>query len=158
MTDQTSVQAEIQRLSDLEAIRTLKHQYAYLANIVDGKPGDPKKFAELFAKDATLDLGMGLRTGRAEIEDMMKSATTQWTCAMHYMLNPLITLDGDRAEGTITGLFAFTTEDNPSPIWLSNIYSDTFVRTAEGWKFQSVRIQTAFVDPDFLKIYADLLE
>lgn len=158
MTELEALQAEVQRLSDLEAIRTLRHQYAYLANIVDGKPGDPRQFAELFTDTATFDVGMGLATGRAEIEAMMRSATTQWKSAMHYMINPLVTLNGDRAEGSVTGLFAFTTEQNPSPVWLCNIYSDIYARSNHGWKFESVRIQTVFVDPEFLAIYAALLK
>ncbi len=158
MADIQAIEKQLQQLRDLEEIRSLKNRYAYLANIVDGEPGDPREFAALFTETATLDLGMGLCTGRDEIEAMMKSATTQWKCAMHYMLNPLIEINGDRADGKVTGLFAFTTEDNPSPIWLSNIYTDTFARTDEGWRFQSVTIQSTFVDPEFLVIYADLLE
>ena len=158
MTDLQNMQAQFQRLSDLEEIRTLRHRYAYLANIVDGQPGDPDQFAELFATDGMLDLGMGLATGRVEIVAMMRAATTQWTCAMHYMLNPLVELKGDIAEGKVSGLFAFTTVDNPSPIWLSNIYSDAYLRTKEGWKFQSVKIKTTFVDPKFEAAYADLIE
>lgn len=158
MTDLTNMQAQLQRLTDLEDIRTLRYQYAGLANIVDGIPGDQKQFADLFTETGTMDVGMGLATGRTEIEAMMRSATTQWKSAMHYMINPLITLDGDRAEGAVTGLFAFTTEANPSPVWLSNIYSDKYARSKDGWKFDSVRIQTVFVDPAFLEIYAALLK
>ncbi len=157
MDDLASITAELQRLRDLEDIRALRHTYAYRANIIDGKPGDTKAFAALFADDGTFDVGMGVATGPAEIEEMMKALTTQWQCAMHYMLNPLIQVDGDRGEGTISGLFAFTTEKNPRPIWLSNIYTDTYVRTPAGWRFQSVRVQTTFADPAFLQGYADQL-
>ena len=156
MTEDTA--AQVQLLKDLEDIRTLKHRYTYGANIIDGKPGDLKAFARLFAEDATFDVGMGTATGRAEIEEMMKALTTQWKCAMHYMLNPVIEVDGDTAKGTITGLFAFTSEANPSPVWLSNIYEDTFVRTREGWLFQSISLSTAFADPAFLAGYADHIQ
>ncbi|WP_178114670.1 nuclear transport factor 2 family protein [Pseudomonas saliphila] len=158
MTDLQSMQAQLTRLNDLEEIRTLRHRYAYLANIVDSVPGDAEQFAALFTPTGTLDLGMGLATGHAEIVAMMTSATMQWTCAMHYMLNPVIDLKGDRADGKVSGLFAFTTTDNPSPIWLSNIYSDEYVRTAQGWKFQSVTIKTTFVDPQFLEAYVGMIE
>lgn len=158
MSDLEAMRAELQQLRDREEIRTLRHRYAYLANMIDGEPGDPHEFASLFAENGTLDLGMGLATGREAIVAMMQSATTQWVCAMHYMLNPLIDLKGDEADGKVSGLFAFTTADNPSPIWLSNIYTDAYVRTTEGWKFQSVTIKTTFVDPKFMEIYASLLE
>jgi len=153
-----SIEDKLQRLLDLEEITTLRHRYAYGANIIDGKPGDLKAFAALFAADGTFDVGMGVATGPAEIENMMKALTTQWQCAMHYMLNPIIDIDGDRARGTVSGLFAFTSVENPAPIWLSNIYSDEYVRTPRGWRFQSVTIRNTFADPAFFAGYADQLK
>ena len=153
-----SIEDKLKRLLDIEEIRTLRHRYAYGANIIDGKSGDLKAFAALFAADGTFDVGMGVATGPAEIENMMKALTTQWQCAMHYMLNPIIEVDGDRARGTVSGLFAFTSVENPSPIWLSNIYSDEYVRTPRGWRFQSVTIRNTFADPAFFAGYADQLK
>ena len=153
-----SIEDKLQRLLDIEEITTLRHRYAYGANIIDGKPGDLKAFAALFAADGTFDVGMGVATGPAEIETMMKALTTQWQCAMHYMLNPIIEIDGDRARGTVSGLFAFTSVENPAPIWLSNIYSDEYVRTPRGWRFQSVTIRNTFADPAFFAGYADQLK
>ncbi|MDA0339322.1 MAG: nuclear transport factor 2 family protein [Proteobacteria bacterium] len=158
MSDFASMELKLQRLQDLDDIRTLRHKYSYGANIIDGKSGDLKAFAALFASDGTFDVGMGLAIGPAKIEEMMKGLTTQWKCAMHYMLNQVTDLDGDHAKGNTTGLFAFTSDENPSPIWLSNIYSDTFTRTPDGWKFQSVTLITAFADPAFFESYADKLE
>jgi hypothetical protein len=153
----SSIEEKLQRLLDIEEIRTLRHRYAYGANIIDGKPGDLKAFGALFAEDGTFDVGMGVATGPAEVEAMMRRLTTQWKCAMHYMLNPIIELDGDRARGTVSGLFAFTSEKNPVPIWLSNIYADKYVRTRQGWRFQSVNITMTFADPAFFAGYADEL-
>ncbi len=152
-----SMDAMLRRLRDVEDIKTLRHKYSYGANIIDGQPGDLKAFAALFADDASFDVGMGEAIGPAAIEAMMKELTTQWKCAMHYMLNPVIEVEGDRARGTFTGLFAFTSETNPTPVFLSNIYTDTYVRTRDGWKFQSVRVRMTFADPVFLQGYADHL-
>jgi len=58
---------------------------------------------------------------------------------------------GDR---NFTGLFAFVSAENPRPIWLCNIYSDTYVRTPGGWRFQSVHIKTTFSPPEFEAAYA----
>ncbi|GGC34154.1 hypothetical protein GCM10011371_21890 [Novosphingobium marinum] len=146
------------RAEDIQEIVDLRSRYAYGANILDGKSGDLKEFASLFTEDGTFDVGMGLATGPAEIEAMMTQLTTQWECAMHYMLNPLIEVNGDTATGTFTGLFAFTTKENPKPIFLSNIYSDEYERVDGRWLFKSVRIRTAFADPVFLEGYADHLE
>jgi hypothetical protein len=155
--DYPSLEAKVQRLLDIEEIKTLRSRYAYGANIIGSQPGDLKAFAGLFAQDGTFDVGMGVATGPAEIEAMMRSLTTQWKSAMHYMLNPLIELDGDRATAKFTGLFAFHGSADSSPIWLCNIYDDSYVRTAEGWRFQSVRIETIFADAAFFEGYADQL-
>jgi len=157
MTNTATIEAKLLRLQDIEDIKTLRYKYAYEANIVDGQSGNLKSFAVLFAKDGTFDVGMGIATGPAEIERMMQSLTTQWQCAMHYMLNPIIQVHGDHAEGAFTGLFAFVSDKNPRPIWLCNIYSDTYVRTAEGWRFQSVKIKPTFSPPEFSEVYAEHL-
>lgn len=153
-----TIEEKLQRLQDIEEIKELRYRYAYGANIIDSKSGDLKAFAALFASDGTFDVGMGVATGPTEIEAMMKELTTQWKCAMHYMLNPVIELDGDRGRGTVSGLFAFVSDENPSPVWLSNIYTDTYVRTSAGWRFQSVNVQMTFADPVFLAGYADKLQ
>ncbi len=152
-----SIEAKIQRLQDIEDIKTLRYKYSYGANIIDGKSGDLKAFAALFAEDGRFDVGMGAAVGPAAIEAMMKEITTQWHTAMHYMINPVIELKGDRADGKFTGLFAFTKALQAAPIWISNIYTDSYVRTAQGWRFQSVEIQTTFADPAFFAGYADKL-
>lgn len=149
---------KVQRLSDLEEIRTLRAKYSYVANIVDGVPGGPENFAALFAEDGTVDFGAGVAKGRAAIAQMIRDMSTQWQCAMHYMVNEVIELKGDRADGQVTGIFAFTTTTRTSPIWMSNIYTDEYVRTKQGWLFQSTRVKTAFADPAFFAAYAELME
>lgn len=156
MTDLQEMQAQLQRLNDLEAIRALRHRYAYLANVIDGQLGDAEAFAALFCADGVLDFGMGQARGREEITAMLRAAAVDWQCAMHYMLNPLIELQGDEAEGQVSGLFAFTTQARPQPVWLSNLYEDRYVRVDGGWKFRSVRVRTTFVDPAVVEAYSAL--
>jgi|SRR5690606_20665583 len=153
MTDLQQMQMQLQRLNDLEAIRTLRHSYAYLANVIDGQLGDAESFARLFCADGMLDIGMGQAHGREEIVMMLRAAAVDWQCAMHYMLNPLIYLQGDEAEGQVSGLFAFTTQSRPQPVWLSNLYQDRYVRTDDGWKFHMVSVRTTFVDPAVVEAY-----
>ncbi len=145
-------------LSDIDEIKTLKYKYSYGANILNGKAGDLKAFAALFAEDASFDVGMGVAIGPAAIETMMRELTSQWHCTMHYMLNPVIEVGGDRASAKFTGLFAFIAQQGTAPVWLSNIYTDRFTRTPEGWRFQSVTVEQAFADPVFLAGYADQLQ
>ncbi len=149
------VLADIRMLKDIEEIRRLRAKYAYGANVVEGQCGDLKAFGELFAEDGKWDVGLGIATGPSEVEAVMRQLTARWRTAMHYMINPLIEVKGDHGRGTCTGLFAFTTYDNARPIWLSIIYTDSYVRTPAGWRFQSVAGLNTIADPDYLKIYAD---
>tara|TARA_B110000093_G_scaffold151992_1_gene166740 strand:+ start:2068 stop:2415 length:348 start_codon:yes stop_codon:yes gene_type:complete len=112
----------VQQLSDLHDTKTLKYRYSYSANNVDGNPGDLKAFAALFTDDASFNVGMGEAIGPTQIEAMMQELTTQWHCAMHYMLNPVIEINGDNATANFTGLFAFMANGGEAPVWLSNIY------------------------------------
>ena len=153
MTDVQDMQAQLQRLNDLEAIRTLRHRYAYLANVIDGQLGDADAFAALFSADGTLDFGMGAARGPRQIAAMLRGAAADWQCAMHYMLNPLIDVKGDEATGRVAGLFAFTTRERPAPVWMSNLYEDRYVRVGEEWKFAAVRVTPTFVDPAVVEAY-----
>lgn len=156
MTELQQIQVQLQRLNDLEAIRTLRHRYAYLANVVDGQLEDVEAFAGLFCVDGVLDIGMGRAQGREEMAALLRAAAIDWQCAMHYMLNPLIDLQGDEAEGKVSGLFAFTTQARPQPVWFSNLYKDHYVRTDDGWKFKAVSVTTTFVDPVVVEAYRAL--
>lgn len=156
MTDLQDMQAQLLRLNDLEAIRTLRHRYAYLANVIDGQLGDADAFAALFSVDGTLDFGMGEARGPEQIAAMLRGAAVDWQCAMHYMLNPLIELHGDEATGRVAGLFAFTTLARPEPIWMSNLYEDRYVRVAGEWKFAAVRVIPTFADPAVIEAYQAL--
>lgn len=156
MTDLQDLQAQVQRLNDLEAIRTLRHRYAYLANVIDGQLGDADAFAALFSADGTLDFGMGAARGPEQIATMLRGAAADWQCAMHYMLNPLIELQGDEAAGRVAGLFAFTTRARPEPVWMSNLYEDRYVRVGDEWKFAAVRVLPTFADPAVIEAYQAL--
>ena len=55
MDNRNALDAKVQRLLDLEEIKTLRYRYAYGANIIGDKPGDLKAFANLFAYALPLD-------------------------------------------------------------------------------------------------------
>ncbi|KHK92656.1 nuclear transport factor 2 family protein [Novosphingobium malaysiense] len=150
-----TTEERLRRVEDILAIKDLRARYAHAANMIKGRSGDNKVFASLFAEDGTFDPGMGSATGPAAIEAMMDKLTTQWQSAVHHMLNSVIEVDGDTATGTINGLMVFTKKDDPTPIWLSNIYNDTYVRTAAGWRFKLVTITDIFAQPAFFEAYAE---
>jgi hypothetical protein len=142
----------ISRLCDLEDIRDLRARYGDLADTIDGQAGDPAAFASLFSSDGTIDFGEGSATGRKQIEEMLRGLPMSWQYVKHCIVNHLITLDGDRASGRVSLLVALAMDKSQAPVWVSGLYHDKYVRTPEGWRFQSVRFEMHFADPAFTGI------
>lgn len=151
-----SLEQRLKKLEDIEQIRMLRYWYAHHANIIDG-PGDLDAFSQLFTETGEWDVGLGHCIGPKAIKTAMQGVTTQWINALHLMINPMITVDGDTGTGTWTGLFPFISKANPRPIWGSLNYHDLYVRTDKGWKFQSVKITPIFQPPEFAEIYAGFI-
>lgn len=156
MSQKLTLEARIQQLEDVEEIRNLKYRYAQHANIING-PGDLESFAALFTEDALWDVGLGMFQGPASILKAMSGVTQQWQRAMHFMINPLITVDGDEATGVWSGLFPLVNQENPRPVWHCLIYDERYVRTTSGWKFSSVTVRSVFEPPEFQQIYESFL-
>lgn len=152
--DMTKLEARLRALEDIEEIRTLRYWYGHHSNLVDGRGGDVDAFSALFCDDAEWAIGFGTFRGRAAIKAGLQAAFKQeWLSVLHFMLNPLITVNGDRAHGTWSGLFPFISKRNPRPVWGAVIYHDDYVRTDQGWKFQSIRIDRVFQSPEYHAVY-----
>lgn len=133
----------VERLDDLEAIRTLKALYARRGDAVFRLPGaaSAAALAELFTEDGVLDLGpFGRYAGRAAIlaaaEGVLPKATA-WSA--HSIVNPVIEVNGAEATGSWSFLIyaqPHTPANAPaSPIWGG--YEDRYRKTEEGWKIAS---------------------
>ncbi len=134
----------IQRIEDIEAIRALKARYAAYCDT--GYP--PDDLASLFTEDAIWESDMfGRHEGRSGIRAFFTNAGRDIPFAMHYMTNPIITVDGDRGEGTWHLFQACTFAEGNTPIWGSGKYREQYVRTAEGWKFQHLVLTSCFWTP-----------
>ena len=83
-------------LEDIEAIKQLKARYADACD----RNYDVDTLASLFAEDAIWDGGLfGVHNGREEIRAFFQGVSSDITFAMHYMMNPIIDVDGDEATG-----------------------------------------------------------
>lgn len=137
-------------LSDVEVAaiqqlcETVSIQYA---RALDGK--DPQGVAQAFASDGVWEVLGNKMEGRAAIIAYWQRRLADWTPdhgRVHQISNQVIeVIDRDHARGTSTAVIYFfsTTEGNnqelvPQLIAQNN---DEFVRTAEGWKLKSRRIE-----------------
>jgi hypothetical protein len=143
MTDAHLDHQRIQRLEDLEAIKQLKAEYCRWSDRGYARAGDdPERVAALFTQDGW----WGDSERRPAIRDLFSQFQRRLPFAIHYALNPVIELDGDRAAATWHGLIALVT-DAGDGVWVGGTYHDELVRTDAGWRFRRLEFVQAFRDP-----------
>jgi len=133
------IEQRLQVLEDIESIRKLKA--AYCAACDDDHNGDA--VAALFAPNGTWGaVGAPPETGTDEIAAFMYSVRNRGTMkrSAHQVFNPVIDVDGDAATGAWRFLMMYTAMDEQSFVRIIGTYDDTYVRTATGWKFQSLSV------------------
>lgn len=138
-----AIEARLRRLEDLEAIRRLKHEYADLVDATVASPGEASvaRLLDIFAEDAVADYGaFGTIEGRAALGAFFAKMTEQSTFMMHYVANPIIDVDGDRATARWYVHAAVARQaGGPAVQSIFGRYEDEYVRTPAGWKIQRTR-------------------
>ena len=140
-----TLEQRVQVLEDREAIIRLKAQYV---NYNDGgwhggTHAYPREVSEMFVEDGIWDgrPNAGYAQGREQILKLFQSFAVM-PFIIHYVSNPLIDVDGDVATGHWHALVPSTTPDKIA-LWVIGLYKERYVRTPEGWKFHTLRFETA---------------
>jgi len=123
-----------EQLSDLEQIRTLKHRYFRCidtANIAE--------LGELFTPDVTIDYRGGhyrvSLSGRENLLEFLANSFHSDALAMHHGHMPEIRFTGaDSASGTWYLEDVFISRTDRTRVSGSAIYTDRYVRCADGWR------------------------
>lgn len=151
LAQQPTLEQRVQRMEDESAIRRLLIEYGAF---LDAK--DYAAYAALFAPEGVWQGGFGTFTGPAAIEAMLTAHLGAPAAGFvnktnfHMLTNPLITLDGDRAQVESKYLFWTASADNrPTPL-LAGRYIDEFVRVDGAWKIarRTTWGQIPFRDPN----------
>jgi ketosteroid isomerase-like protein len=139
-----TLEQRVQQQEDILAISELKADYCNAADGGWDRPThDYDTVASLFVEDGVWDGGKDLRgEGQDGIRALFKSFQA-WPFAFHRITNPVVKVDGDTATGEWHVQVGITF-DNKKSVWLGGIYNDQFVRTADGWKFQELKVTFAF--------------
>jgi hypothetical protein len=137
---------KIQLLEDIEAIKTLKHQYcAYCDDNYN-----PDGIAGLFVEDGVWEGGdFGRAEGREAIRNFFRRTPKIMSLAAHQVMNPIIKVEGERATGEWK-LFqpcTLETREGPRAMWLAANYRDEYVRTPAGWCFRKLSVSSLFFTP-----------
>ncbi len=132
---------EVQRLSDIEAIKVLRARYT---RAIDTK--DWALYGDSLAEDAHLSTDRGEDHGREHIVEVISRALTSAT-TVHHVHTPEIELTG---ADTASGIWAMNDlVDFPTfAIRGWGHYRETYVRTDDGWKIQSSTLTRLRVDTE----------
>ena len=153
---EASLEARVQRLEDIEAIKQLKALYCSLCD--DGYDADG--LAELFTEDAVWDGGaLGVAKGREKIRRFFENTPKVMPFAVRMVMNPSIQVDGDSATGrwylfqsaTFKPATPVSGGDTPvsgaTALWGAARYDEEYVRVGGEWKFRSLRLTSRFWTP-----------
>jgi SnoaL-like domain len=137
----TPLEARVQRLEDIEAVRTLMARYHRVCDGwgPDGTHVDPQVIADVFTEDGVWGV-TGRQpppTGRAEIIQLAEDLQViPWI--IHFALNPVVDVDGDVATGECKGIIRVRFGTPGRYVWGMGLYRFEAVRTTQGWRFRSL--------------------
>jgi hypothetical protein len=142
----------VQVLEDIEAIKRLKARYsAYCDNQYDADG-----IASLFTEDGVWDGGdvFGKSMGQEKIRKFFSGAAKLLPFALHYVMNPIIEVEGNKAKGTWYLFQACTfAEGNPAvakgnqAVWGAAKYDEEYVKVGAEWKFKHLKVASHFWTP-----------
>lgn len=136
-----TVEDEVQRLVDIEAIKQLRGRYSRAIDTHDWE-----LLGASLAADARLSTEGGVNEGRAAIVAAVSGALETAT-TMHHQHTPEIEITGPDAA---TGMWAMQDIVHIGTFLLRGWghYAEEYVRTAEGWKIKSSTLTRVRVDTD----------
>jgi ketosteroid isomerase-like protein len=142
--DLEDLERRVRVLEDIEAIKRLKYRYADACD----RGYDADTLADLFTVDAVWEGGIfGHYEGREAIRQFFQGVSSDITFATHYLMNPIIDVDGDRATGAWYLFQTSTFADGNQAIWGAARYDDEYERVDGEWKYRHLRLISTFWTP-----------
>jgi hypothetical protein len=135
-SNEASLEQRLQKLEDIEEIRTLMIAY--------GRALDKRDFAAygaLFAREGSWKGGMGGATGPENIASMVEAGFARmdpkmYTDSNHVMTSMDIHVDGDSATAWSRWLWVIPGDDDRPLVQRGGYYEDVFIREDGHWKFK----------------------
>jgi hypothetical protein len=138
------LRSEVQRLSDIEAIKQLKGLYTQL---VDTQQWD-RWGKEVLAEDFYFDSDGGVHEGRDTVIEMVSSSLAN-ARTVHHVHSPTIEITGPdaaRATWSMQDHVYMAMGDHEIAFRGAGFYHDEYVRTPEGWRLRKTVMQRLSVD------------
>lgn len=129
-------------LEDVEAIKKLHRDYVYA---LASQQWDD--MLDCFAEDGSADIWThGVRRGKKEIGDLFRGFAGKILPSHgHLVAQPVITVDGDTAEGYWL-LYLFLPA--PESMWIQGKYDCKYVKVNGEWKFSYLKYTRPWPDPE----------
>jgi ketosteroid isomerase-like protein len=145
------LEQRITRIEDLEAIKQLKARYCEICD----DDHNPDRITSVFAEDAIWEgRGIAKAKGHAEIRALFESFQKMMSFTQHMTMNPIIDVDGDRAQGTWYFFGTFTFYEGNQAKWQSARYHEDYVKLDGAWKIQHLRVKGPTMSADYEKGWA----
>jgi len=136
------LEKRVRVLEDIEAIKDMHRDYVYA--LISQRWDD---MVECFAEDATAAIAENPpRKGKAEISKLLKDVIAKqvsWDWG-HFVTQPVIAVDGDRAKGHWI-LYLFFPP--PEVRWLQARYDCEYVKLDGKWKFSDLKFKAPWPEP-----------
>ncbi len=143
---EATLEQQVARLTAIEDIKQMKALYCHYCD----NGYDPEGIGALFVEDGVWDgADFGRHEGRAAIKEFFAGISSDIVFAGHLVLNPIITVDGDTANGKWWLIMPCTTniDGNKEARWLAAEYDDDYVKVDGKWLFKHLRLDLKFFAP-----------
>ena len=137
-----SIEERVQRLENIEEIRTLKQKYAKLCD----ENYEAVGLSNLFTENATWDgdeLDIHCK-GKKEIHDLFAGASSNYTFALHYTLGHIIDVDANGTDAKGTWYIWMPATMHEHATFLAATYEDTYKKVDGTWLCDTVRLHLGF--------------
>ncbi|WP_218121951.1 nuclear transport factor 2 family protein [Variovorax sp. EL159] len=134
------------RLDVLESRFAIERLIGQYAQAFDNQ--DEAMLRGIWHDGATLSLGATFGAFEG-VEEIMQSAHSNWKQMPHmhhWMANPIIDIEGDRATGRVA-VDCLCTDVTSGPVQISGLYHDRFERRGHRWAFVERRFEMHFLTP-----------
>jgi hypothetical protein len=137
-----------QQVAMLTAIEEIKNLKATYCSYCDTNY-DPNGLSSLFVENGIWDGGpeFGRHVGKRAIHDFFLGASGSIIFAAHLVMNPIIKVNGESADGKWRLLMPCTVnneEGTPESRWLLSAYTEQYVKAGAEWLFKSLIVDSQF--------------
>jgi len=139
-----SLEKQVERLTAIEDIKQMKARYCSYAD----NGYDPDGMASLFTEDAIWDGGdFGRYEGVKAIKSFFSELSNEIVFAIHPVMNPLITIDGDKANAKWWLIMWCTmmVNEKKEGRWFAAEYDDYLIKKNGCWLFNHIKVEGKFL-------------